>query len=194
MTTEEKLEHFLTITVQDASAVKESMVSEYQKSLDHMFEEHKATALREAENQIKGETERAKREANIELVRNQLHIKRKISRKQSALTEEIFQEVTSLIQDFMKTDEYTELLYSQIMKSKEFAGNQYMIIYIDPNDVDKAEALQQRTGVMLKISGYSFLGGIRTVIPYKNILIDDSFEKKIETAKENFVFGGTSNE
>lgn len=194
MTTEEKLKRFLTITVQDASAVKESMVSEYQKSLDLMFEEHKATALRESENQIKGETERAKREANIELVKNQLHFKRKISRKQSALTEQIFKEVTSLLKDFMETEAYTDLLLSQIKKAKDFAGNQYMIIYIDPNDADKAEDLQQRTGVTLKVSGYSFLGGIRTVIPYKNILIDDSFEKKIETAKENFVFGGSSNE
>lgn len=194
MTTEEKLKHFLEITVQDASAQGQSIVSEYQQSLDQLFEEHKTAAIRQAEQQIKVERERANRDVNIELARQQLHIKRKITKKQTALKEQLFDEVKSLIVDYMKTEDYTSLLISQIMKAKEFAGNQYIIIYIDPADADKAELLQERTGMPLTISQYSFIGGTRTVIPYKNILIDESFAKKLEEVKENFVFGGSSHE
>lgn len=194
MTTEEKLKNFLDISIQDASSMGDSMVNEYQKSLDNLFEEHKANALRHAEHQIKVENDRAKRDSNIELTRQQLHIKRKVTRKQSALKEKLFEEVKDQINEFMKTREYTELLVQLILKSKEYAGNQYIIIYIDPKDASQLDLLQQRTGMTLKISQYSFIGGIRTVIPYKNILIDDSFEKKLEAAKEKFVFGGISNE
>jgi len=194
MTTEEKLKHFLDITEQDARAQGQSIVSEYASSLDQLFEEHKTAALRQSEHHIKVERERASREMNIELARQQLHIKRKITKKQSALKEQLFDEVKSMLSDYMKTEEYSSLLISQIMKSKEYAGNQYIIIYIDPADADKVELLQERTGMPLKVSEYSFIGGTRTVIPYKNILIDESFEKKLEEAKENFVFGGSSHE
>lgn len=194
MTTEEKLKHFLEITAQDASAIGDKMVSDYQKSLDSLFEEHKENALRQSEFQIKVETEHAKRDANIELTRQQLHIKRKITRKQTALKDLLFEEVILLLNEFMKTEEYTTLLVNQILKSKDYVGNQYMIIYIDPKDAAKKELLEQRTGINLTVSEYSFIGGTRTVIPYKNILIDDSFEKKVEAAKEKFVFGGSFNE
>lgn len=194
MTTEEKLKHFLEITVQDANSLGNKMVSDYQKSLDNLFNEHKENAIRQSEFHIKVEREHAKRDANIELTRQQLHIKRKITRKQTDLKDQLFEKVTQLINEFMETEEYTTLLINKIMKAKEYAGNQYIIIYIDPKDASKKELLEERTGMSLKISEYSFIGGIRTVIPYKNILIDESFEKKIETAKENFVFGGSSNE
>ena len=194
MTTEEKLKHFLEITVEDANAIGNKMVSDYQKSLDNLFNEHKENALRQSEFQIKVETEHAKRDANIELTRQQLHIKRKITRKQTELKDLLFEEVLVLLNEFMNTEEYTTLLINQILKSKEFGGTQYMIIYIDPKDLPKKELLEQRTGMSLSVSEYSFIGGTRTVIPYKNILIDDSFQKKIEAAKENFVFGGRFNE
>lgn len=194
MTTEEKLKHFLDITVRDVSSIGDSMVSDYQKSLDDLFNEHKEAALRQSEHQIQVEREHLRKEANTELTRQQLHIKRKISRKYAALKEQLFEEVKTQIDAFMKTEEYASLLIKQILQSKELAGNQYIIIYIDPKDADKLELLQKRTGMQLKVSEYSFIGGIRTVIPYKNILIDDSFEKKLEAAKEKFVFGGISNE
>lgn len=194
MTIEEKLKHFLEVSVQDASNAGNNMVSDYQASLDKLFEEHKENALRQSEFQIKVETEHAKRAANIELTRQQLHIKRKIIRKQNELKDQLFEEVVDMLHDYMKTEAYTTLLKELITKSKEYAGNQYIIIYIDPKDADKKELLEQQTGATLTVSEYSFIGGIRTVIPYKNILIDDSFEKKIEASKEKFVFGGSSNE
>lgn len=194
MTTEEKIKRFMDITVSDASTIKENAINEYQKSLDQLFEDHKSATLRQSKMQIQHESERVKREMNIELSRQQLHIKRKITKRQTALKEQLFEEVKTLLLDFMKTEEYLDLLVSQIESAKEYAGNQYMIIYVDPKDADKVEYLNSKTGILPKVSGYSFLGGIRTVIPYKNILIDDSFEKKLLTEKENFVFGGSSNE
>lgn len=194
MTTEEKIKRFMDITVKDATVIKENSIAEYQKSLDQIYEEHKDSVMRQSKIQIKHEAERVKREVNIELSRQQLHIKRKITKKQSALKEQLFEEIKALLVDYMKTKEYVELLVSQIEHAKEYAGNQYVIIYLDPNDSDKLDYLAERTGITPRISGYSFLGGIRTVIPYKNILIDDSFEKKIMNEKEKFVFGGSSNE
>lgn len=194
MTTEEKIKSFLDITVRDASAMADSMVNEYKQSLNHLFEEHKEAMTRQSENQLKVEKERAKRDANIELTRQQLHLRRKITRKQTALKDQLFEEVVEQLNEFMKTEEYTTLLINQITNALDFSKNQYVIIYIDPKDADKKEFLEEKTGATLTVSEYSFIGGVRAVVPYKNILIDNSFEKKIEAAKEKYVFGGISNE
>ena len=194
MTTEEKLKCFLDITMKDAHTIGNSMVDEYKQSLDVLFNAHKEQALRQAESQIALESKKAMRDSNIELTRQQLHIKRKIMRKQSVLKDQLFDEVLQKINEFMKTEAYTSLLLKLIQNAQMYAGNQYIIIYIDPKDIDKKEYLEQETGSNLTISSYSFIGGIRTVVPYKNILIDDSFQKKIQDAKVKFVFGGSSNE
>ena len=44
--------------------------------------------------------------------------------------------------------------------------------------------------VTLTISAMPFLGGVRAVIPEKNILIDNSFETLLNEERENFIFHG----
>ena len=40
----------------------------------------------------------------------------------------------------------------------------------------------------VKISQYSFAGGTRAIVPQSHILIDNSFETKLEEARHNFHF------
>ena len=71
----------------------------------------------------------------------------------------------------------------------EFAGNDQMIIYLDPVDEDKLNRLALHNGnAELRISEYSFTGGTRAVIPARHILIDNSFQTKLEEAREKFHF------
>ena len=51
-------------------------------------------------------------------------------------------------------------------------------------------------GIAIRISDYSFLGGIRAVIPGRHILVDNSFQTRLEEARHNFKFdlGGKGSE
>jgi vacuolar-type H+-ATPase subunit E/Vma4 len=115
-----------------------------------------------------------------------------LSQKNSELKEKLFEEFASLVKDYKQTPAYTELLKNRILQAKDQASarGDEMIIYLDPEDADKQEALQQETGVTLQISQYGFGGGIRAVIPSRHILIDHSFDSKITELKENFHFHG----
>ena len=62
------------------------------------------------------------------------------------------------------------------------------VVYMDPSDEDKARRLAMHHNVTVKISEYSFNGGIRAVIPSKHILIDSSFKTKLEEARHEFKF------
>ena len=59
-----------------------------------------------------------------------------------------------------------------------------------PADTDepKKQELEAATGASLTVSEYSFNGGIRAVIPGRKILIDNSFQAKLEKARREFTF------
>ena len=95
-----------------------------------------------------------------------------------------------MIHEYMKTEEYTELLVSYIKKAVTFAGGAATTLYINSSDADKKEYLEERTGMTLTISKEDFIGGVRAVIREKNILVDHAFKGAIEREYNKFLFRG----
>ena len=195
MTTEEKLQHFLNASIEDAQNRSQKMISDYKEALAKIADEHKAETLKKAELQIKVEEDKLQRNRNKEISKQVLHIKRKITKKQAELKDKLFVEVAHMLEEYMSTEDYTKLLVKEIKEAVDIAGESDVTIYIDPADSESLSNLEMMTGASLTISEYPFMGGTRAVIRDRNILIDNSFAKKLEEAKENFNFnGGISHE
>ena len=196
MTTDEKLQHFMDICMEDARPKSARLYDEYASALGQTFEEHKKDSTRRLDMQLQGESEKIEREINKKLALAQINIKREMSKRQEELKDMLFVEVRNLLADFMSTPEYAQLLERQIAKAHELAGNKDLIIYIDPADEPLLQSLSLQNREAVKISAYSFSGGMRAVIPDSHILIDNSFETKLEEARRTFQFdlGGNGHE
>ena len=190
MTTEEKLQHFYEVSMDTAREDDTKVLNEYKTALETEMERHKQEKQAASENQFKIATDNAAREINKALSAEHLHIKRKLSKKQQHLKESIFAEVEDLLEDFSKKPEYIDWLEDKIKQSLEIAENDSVQIYLTAKDSAKAEELKKRTGITPLISETNFLGGIRAVIPEKNILIDNTFLTAFENEKERFNFDG----
>lgn len=188
MTTEEKLKHFQDICMEDARERSARMLDDYMNALEAAYEEHTADARRRAEMQVAAEAEKLEREINKRLSIGQLDLKREFSRRQEELKDKLFVELRDKLANFMETQEYQQLLDSQVKAAKEFAGGEELIIYMDPSDADKLQRIAMHHNAAIKVSEYSFNGGIRAVIPGKHILIDSSFETKLNEARHEFKF------
>ena len=188
MTTEEKLMHFQAIGMEDARERSARMLDDYMKALEDAYEEHTADARRRADMQVEAETEKLEREINKRLSIGQLDLKREFSRRQEELKDKLFVELKDKLANFMETQEYQRLLDHQVKAVKEFAGDEELIVYMDPSDVDKVQRIALHHNASIKISEYSFNGGTRAVIPGKHILIDNSFETKLNEARHAFKF------
>ena len=188
MTTEEKLKHFQDICMEDARERSARMLDDYMKALEDAYEEHTADARRRADTQVEAETEKLEREINKRLSIGQLDLKREFSRRQEELKDKLFVELKDKLANFMETQEYQRLLDHQVKAVKEFAGDEELIVYMDPSDVDKVQRIALHHNASIKISEYSFNGGTRAVIPGKHILIDNSFETKLNEARHAFKF------
>lgn len=188
MTIEEKLDHFGTLCFNDARERSDKMLGDYTASLKKILEEHKVDAKRQAEMQVAAEAETIKREINKALSIEQINIKRQFSIRQDELKLKLMDELKDRLASFRKTDAYEALLVRQITQALEFAAGAPVTIYLDPGDGDRLEQLSRLTGTELTLSSYPFLGGTRAVISSRNILIDNSFETKLEETQANFQF------
>ena len=186
----------MDICMEDARAKSARLYDEYASALEQTFEEHKKDSTRRLDMQLQGESEKIEREINKKLALAQINIKREMSKRQEELKDMLFVEVRNLLADFMSTPEYAQLLERQIAKAHELAGNKDLIIYIDPADEPLLQSLSLQNREAVKISAYSFSGGMRAVIPDSHILIDNSFETKLEEARRTFQFdlGGNVHE
>ena len=188
MTTEEKLKHFQDICMEDARERSAKMLDDYMNALEKAYEEHTADARRRADMQVEAETEKLEREINKRLSIGQLDLKREFSHRQEELKDKLFVELKDKLANFMETQEYQQLLDRQVKEAKAFAGDEELIIYMDPSDGDKLQRIAMHHNASIKLSEYSFTGGIRAVITGKHILIDNSFETKLSEARHEFKF------
>jgi vacuolar-type H+-ATPase subunit E/Vma4 len=190
LTIEEKLAHFMDAAVQENTTSSQNMLDTYQASLDEQFEAYKARIEQQAAAEVDAELESIRREGNKQLAHEHLVIKRALSQKYTELQDKLFDELNALLDEYKKSPEYPKLLARQICRAKEFAREDPIAIYLDPEDAPYQEALEKETGVSLVISQYSFGGGTRAVISSRHILIDNSFDSRIAEQKETFHFNG----
>ena len=190
MTTEEKLQHFYKVSIESAKEEAAKAISQYRDSLEEELEKYKKAKKAASESQFKIESENAAREVNKALSSEHLHIKRRLSKKHQELEEKLFAEVEEMLRAFLSSPQYADWLEDKVKKALDAAQEDPLEIYLSPGDKDLAEEIERRTGIRPQISQNSFLGGIRAVIPEKNILIDYTFNTLLEAEKENFNFDG----
>ena len=190
MTIDEKLQHFYEVSLDEAREDAAQAIQEHKEHLARTLEDHKQTSRQNAEAEIKAETGHVRREVNKALSAEQITLRRDLSRKQEELKETLFAEVKTKVQQFITTAEYDEYLCRRINEAVKFAGDDEIQIYLSKEDEPRLKSLTVKTGFPLKVSDESFIGGIKAIIPEKNILIDNSFEEGYQAAYREFKFDG----
>ena len=190
MNLREKTEHLQDAAMTEARLQADSIVKQHKDALLKVYYQHKQEAISQSETRIKAEVTAGRQQLNLAAMKAQMELKRELGKIQAELKKELFEEVEELIYEYMKTEEYTELLVSYINKALKYADGTPVVLYINPSDADKKEYLEERTGMNLTISKEDFIGGVRAVIREKNILIDHAFKGALEREYNKFLFRG----
>ena len=186
MNINDKLQHFMEVSMNSAMLKKASLVAEYKEGLDIQFENHKDDAVKKYQVQEKTSIESIRREYSKDFSMQQQHIRRKLTHKKDDLKELLFNEVQQMLEDYFQTEDYKNLLINEICASAEISSSEELTIYIDPLDADIKDYLESKTGVVISISEYSFGRGMRAIIPSRNILVENSFNYKINEIKSDY--------
>lgn len=186
MTIEEKMEHFRSLSLESANKKSYESLSSYKKSLDDELEVFKETAKQLSEESMRARLNQVRAASKKNLASAQMNIKKELTKKQSEIEYKIFNLVKEKLISYRKTPEYFELLKSQISSVLEEYQELNIIVYINSDDKMLLEKLKSIFNCNIKIDEKDLLGGTRTVIPEKNILIDYSFKTRLIDEQEKF--------
>ena len=187
MTIEEKMDHFRSLSLESASSKSAESLSSYKQSLDDDLELHKETASQLAEESKKALMNQVRANSKKKLSSEQMKIKKELTQKQSAIKIEVFDRVREKLLEYRKTNDYLVYLENQIKNIMSEYSDVDITIYIDPNDSSLLDELKSKTwSVNIEVYNKEFLGGTRTIVPEKNILIDNSFKTRLIEEQEQF--------
>ena len=186
MTIEEKMEHFRSMSLESANSQSAESLSSYKQSLDEELEIHKESAKQMAEESKRALLNQVRSRSKKELASAQMMIKKNLTQKQSGIKAQVFDIVREKIAAYRKTPEYVLHLISQIEKIMSEYSNLNITIYIDPDDAALLDELKSKTGGNIQVYNNEFLGGTRTIVPEKNILVDNSFKTRLADEQEQF--------
>lgn len=190
MTVEEKITHIREVAMTEARARGNEIIRDHERALETVFEAHRQEITMQTATRIKTETTSVRQQLNSAVSKGQLKLRRELSIVKNTLKNDLFREVRQMLEDYMKTEDYQRLLVTYVMKAARFADGSPLTIYMNSSDQDKKDFLEQRTGMTIGISEEDLIGGIRAVIPGRNILIDSSFRGALEKEYEEFTFKG----
>lgn len=190
MTVEEKLDNFRTICVENARKDSAKAQSAARTKLEASFEEHKEQKNETLRTRVYEETIEVRREFNRIESERRAEIRRKMAKRQAVIENRIFEAVEGKLAEFRKSPEYGDYLVRKVNEAIDFAEGESITVYIDPSDQESVEPLLKKRGVSPTVSKESFGGGVRVVLNKSRILIDNSFKKKLEEAREWFSFDG----
>lgn len=186
MTIEEKMEHFRRLSLESANNQSAESLSSYKQSLDEELEVHKESAAQLAEESKRARLNQVRATSKKDLASAQMMIRKDLTKTQSGIKAKVFDLVRDKIMAYRKTPEYIEYLTNQVNDLMREYGNFDITIYIDSEDSALLDDLKKATGANIEIYNKEFLGGTRTIVPEKNILIDNSFKSRLAEEQEQF--------
>ncbi len=182
----QKLEHFKEISLQTASQHVSENLDKYKTSLDEIYENHKETGTTASKEIIETKKAIIKRNVKKDYSNQETDLKRSLTSKNLYYKKKIFEEVNTLLEDYKKSPQYADFLNKKITEAAAFAEKDTIEIYIDPQDSGLMKSLKTPSNGSIHMNEFSFGGGIRAIIPSRNILIDETFNSRVSEIEENY--------
>ena len=180
MQIKEKLEVFQKFTINVANSESAALVEEYQEACEKELAEFQKNRQTETDHKFQMEEIKIRRQFKRKVSEEVIRQKRLLDNCKREWKEKLMERVKVLLAEYQNTEGYQNYLTAKIKMAKEVAGQEDVVIYINPSDQGKKEELERKTGVALTVSNLDFGGGIRAVIRSRNILIDASFVTTLE--------------
>lgn len=184
----EKLDIFYRAAIDAANEQGERMLKEqaavYQRSLAEYEKERQAGS----QMRVRIAKERVKKEVNRQVSGEMMQLKGEYHQKQEEKKTELFALVEEKLKAYRGSEEYRTLLKEKLNKALEFARGEAITVYLDPEDEPLKAELEMESGCELAVSDIPFGGGIRVMIPSRNVMMDESFAGRLAEEREKFSF------
>lgn len=186
----EKLDIFFRSAIDAANEESEAILGEQTRIYEESLAEYEKMWQERFEAEERLMHKRIEKEMNRVVSEAVLQQKKEYHDRIEQHREELFALVEEKLHAFRGTNEYRKLLVKKINAAKELAEGQECMISLDVEDGPLLQELEQspaqQNGCSFTVGKESFGGGIRAMIPSKNLLMDETLNGKLEEQREAY--------
>lgn len=184
----EKLEIFYRAAIDAANEQSGTMLEEQAAAYRESLAEYERERQAGSQTRVRIAKERVKKEVNRQISEELLQLRREYHQRQEEKKTALFALVEEKLNAYRNSEEYRALLGEKVKRALEFAKGEAVTVYLDPEDEPLKAELERECGCDLAISDRPFGGGIRVMIPPKNVMVDESFAGRLAEEREKFSF------
>ena len=190
MTTEEKLSAFYMNCLTSATEEARRQSASHKAALEEMYQEHVRQKRVQSEAELAVRKEEMLRESNRALSEAQLKVRREYSARSQELRDALFRDVEKKLAEFKQTPAYIDYICKKVNMALHLSSDREndILVYMDASDAGIIKEVSSRCGIRIREAEEPILGGVRAVIPSRQILIDFAFRDMLEEEKNAFSF------
>ena len=196
MRNEEKLEHFNEVILKEAARERDEILKDAKNEIDGIIETKKQEFQKRADEMFNKAMLQANKEKNIAISKAYVESRKILMEKRENIINSIINDVKKQLEQFAaKEDLYYDYLKEVVRKSCIQAGEGELILYLNRRDninyskiINKAEK-ELLSNVQIVESDVDFIGGCKVLNKSAGIIIDNTWLRKLEIKKDEFLEG-----
>lgn len=172
------------------SAAINHYAEEQRQKIENEIAEYKSKELQETENQvllecyqmIQKELVQMRSRISQENAQREMDARRKLLKRRSEITAEVFSRVTDKLNEFVESSDYVAFLEKSAKKFAEVFGRPGVTICLKSDDVKYEDAIQKALGFECEFQTDSTIeiGGIKAFESEMGILVDETLDSLLE--------------
>lgn len=185
----EKLNSFTETVLKEASKKADALLSDTREERKGKLEEQEIVFLKGAYRKIHEALAEVEKESNSLYSSKLFEAKKILYNKRNEITDRVFNDVMKKLQEYRKTNKYSEKLRQFIEKGLSEVGDGKIRITVDAEDLELARKIAGMTKKRIEISESrdKLYGGCIVMNDTNGLLADYSFRSRLENQRKVFL-------
>ncbi len=185
MYSKDNLANLKVLVVSQAEEKKNSVLKELEVQREAEIEKYKNKLEINLERCFKESSEKVYRNVANKISEKRFDHKKEYLCERERLIQNIFENVTKKLDDYVKTDDYAKGMLKKIQMATENDSYDYTVVISSADN--KLIELAQAEGYNVQVIDRNFIGGCRVINNTQKTMIDMTFAKAVEEESTAFL-------
>ena len=186
LTDDEKFERFAQMAFKDAADKRDGIIKQLESYKSRKIEEAQTKCLEKSYKIVRKGVAEAKKKSGGMTAREPIECKKRLFELRESLVDELFSELGRKIEEFKRSEKYSDFLFKNISDTLGEAGDGEITIIIDKSDADFCSRMQEKFGYTVKCED-NLIGGCIAENKSSGKIYNNSIFEKISELRENFL-------
>ena len=185
MYSKDNLENLERFVISQAEDKKNEVLKELEAKRAEEIEKYKKKLENNLDRYFKESSEKVQHNMANKISEKRFEHKKEYFCERERLIQQIFENVTKKLEDYVKTDDYAKSMVEKIRSAMENEDHDYTVVISSADE--KLIELAKSEGFKAEVIDRKFIGGCRVVNNTQKTMVDMTFAMAMESESEAFL-------